>query len=371
MKILFNFETSSLYFGEPVSMINCSSLKDVPRTFDRIEEALSRGMYVAGFFSYELGYAFEEKFSSFNLNGFPLIRVGCYENAAPYHHQFADKTGVSTVKNICCNLSQKKYFEHIDVIRSYLQAGDVYQITYCLKILFDFDGNAFALYKKLFNVQPVPYAAFVEDGQYSIASLSPELFLRKKGNSIISKPMKGTWRRGETRFADKLARRQFYHDEKNRAENIMITDLLRNDLGRIGKNIRVPRLCEVTPYKTLFQMTSTVAADIEEDVSLYDIFKSLFPSGSVTGAPKIRAMEIIHELERESRNIYTGAIGYIKPDKDLFFNIPIRTALIDRKDGKGEMGIGGGIVWDSTAEGEWAEGLLKAGFFTGGACSIS
>jgi len=144
----------------------------------------------------------------------------------------------------------------------------------------------------------------------------------------------------------------------------MITDLLRNDLGRIGKNIRVPRLFEVTPYKKLFQMTSTVAADIETDVSLYHLFKNLFPSGSVTGAPKIRAMEIINELEREPRNIYTGAIGYIKPNKDLFMNIPIRTALINKENGKGEMGIGGGIVWDSTAEGEWAEGILKACFFT-------
>jgi para-aminobenzoate synthetase/4-amino-4-deoxychorismate lyase len=210
----------------------------------------------------------------------------------------------------------------------------------------------------------VPYAAFIETDQYSIASLSPELFLYKEGKSILSKPMKGTWQRGKTIFGDIAARRQFYHDEKNRAENVMITDLLRNDLGRIGNNIRVPRLYEITPYKTLFQMTSTVAADIDPKISIYNLFKSLFPSGSVTGAPKIRAMEIIHELECEPRNIYTGAIGYIKPNKDLFINIPIRTALINRADGKGEMGIGGGIVWDSTAEGEWAEGILKARFFT-------
>ena len=324
------------------------------------------GLYAAGFFSYELGYTFEETFSSYNLNGFPLIHVGFYKKPTQYNDQFAACGHSGVVKNIRFNIAREKYFEHIDVIRSYIQAGDVYQITYCLKILFDFNGNAFDLYKNLFDMQPVPYAAFIEKDQYSIASLSPELFLYKKGNYIISKPMKGTWQRGKTWFADKLARYQFCRDEKNRAENIMITDLLRNDLGRVGKNIRVPRLCEVTPYKTLFQMTSTVAANIEPDVSLYNLFKSLFPSGSVTGAPKIHAMEIIHELEREPRNIYTGAIGYIKPNKDLFFNIPIRTALINRSDGKGEMGIGGGIVWDSTAEGEWAEGILKARFFTEG-----
>lgn len=366
MKILFDFEKSSLYFDNPVSIISCSSFKDVPRTFKKIEEALSMGLYAAGFFSYELGYAFEETFSSYNLNGFPLIHVGFYKKSTQYNNQFVACSHRGEVKNIRFNIAREKYFEHIDVIRSYLQAGDVYQITYCLKILFDFNGSAFDLYKKLFDIQPVPYAAFIENEKYSIASLSPELFLYKKGNYIISKPMKGTWSRGKTWFADKFARYQFCRDEKNRAENIMITDLLRNDLGRVGKNIRVPRLCEVTPYKTLFQMTSTVAANIESDVSLYNLFKSLFPSGSVTGAPKIRAMEIIHELEREPRNIYTGAIGYIKPNKDLFFNIPIRTALINRSDGNAEMGIGGGIVWDSTAKGEWAEGILKARFFTDG-----
>ena len=364
MKILFDFEKSSLYFDNPVSVIDCSSFKDVAQTFEKIEEALARGLYVAGFFSYELGYAFEEKFSSYQQNGFPLICIGCYKKSQQYKDQLIAGDHDGEIKNLRFNISQEKYFDHIDIIRSYLQSGDVYQITYCLKILFDFNGNAFDLYKKLFDIQPVSYAAFIETDQYSIASLSPELFLYKKGKSILSKPMKGTWQRGKTIFGDIAARCKFYHDEKNRAENVMITDLLRNDLGRIGNNIRVPRLYEITPYKTLFQMTSTVAADIEPKISIYNLFKSLFPSGSVTGAPKIRAMEIIHKLEREPRNIYTGAIGYIKPNKDLFINIPIRTALINRADGKGEMGIGGGIVWDSTAEGEWAEGILKARFFT-------
>ncbi|MGB5218842.1 MAG: aminodeoxychorismate synthase component I [Smithella sp.] len=364
MNIIFDFDKSSLHFDHPVSIISCYSFENVSRAFEQIEEALAQGLYVAGFFSYELGYAFEETFAAYGLNGFPLICVGCFEKLQRSNNHMASGGDACEVKNIRFNLSKEKYFEHIDIIRSYLQAGDVYQITYCLKILFDFDGNAFDLYKKLFTVQPVPYAAYVETDQYSIASLSPELFLYKRGNYILSKPMKGTWPRGGNFFSDMATKYKFYHDEKNRAENVMITDLLRNDLGRIGKNIHVPRLFEVTPYKKLFQMTSTVAADIQPDVPLYDLFKSLFPSGSVTGAPKIRAMEIIHELEGEPRNIYTGAIGYIKPNKDLFINIPIRTALINKTNGKGEMGIGGGIVWNSTAEGEWAEGILKARFFT-------
>lgn len=364
LKILFNFEKKSLYFDHPVSVISCSSIEHVPHAFETIEKALAEGLYVAGFFSYELGYAFEESFSSYSLNGFPLIYAGCYEKCQPNKNHWDIAGHDCEIRNVRFNISKEKYFEHIDIIRSYLLSGDVYQITYCLKILFDFKSSTFDLYKKLFNVQPVPYAAFIETEQYHMASLSPELFLYKKGIHILSKPMKGTWPRGENPLADKSARHQFYHDEKNRAENVMITDLLRNDLGRIGKNIRVPRLFEITPYKKLFQMTSTVAANIEPDIRLFNLFKSLFPSGSVTGAPKIRAMEIIHQLEGEPRNIYTGAIGYIKPDKDLFMNIPIRTALINRFTGQGEMGIGGGIVWDSTAEGEWEEGVLKARFFT-------
>ncbi len=175
--------------------------------------------------------------------------------------------------------------------------------------------------------------------------------------------MKGTWPRGDTLISDIIERIRFNRDEKNRAENVMIADLLRNDLGRIGHHVTTPRLFEVAGYKTLYQMTSTVTASLPEDISLHRLFSAIFPSGSVTGAPKIRAMEIIRELEAEERRIYTGAIGYITPGKDLFFNIPIRTLFI--RDGHGEMGIGGGIVWDSTPLGEWNEGLLKAHFVTG------
>jgi para-aminobenzoate synthetase/4-amino-4-deoxychorismate lyase len=142
----------------------------------------------------------------------------------------------------------------------------------------------------------------------------------------------------------------------------MIADLLRNDLGRLALDIKAPRLFEVARYKTLCQMTSTVTAKIDREISIYRLFASLFPSGSVSGAPKIRAMQIIRELEKEERKIYTGAIGYITPEKDMFFNIPIRTLLIQGN--SGQMGIGGGIVWDSTSDGEWNEGLLKAKFLT-------
>ncbi|MEI6863509.1 MAG: chorismate-binding protein, partial [Candidatus Omnitrophota bacterium] len=218
------------------------------------------------------------------------------------------------------------------------------------------------LYHALFNDQPVPYPAYIDAGKFKILSLSPEKFLHKTGTHIITKPMKGTWQRGSGIVRDILERIRFQYDHKNRAENIMIADLLRNDLGRIGTSIRAPTLFEIASYKTLFQMTSTVTGKVKKDIPLYDLFGAIFPSGSVTGAPRMRAMQIIRNLENEDRKIYTGAIGYITPERDMFFNIPIRTILLEK--GRAEMGIGGGIVWDSTPEGEWNEGLLKAKFIT-------
>jgi para-aminobenzoate synthetase/4-amino-4-deoxychorismate lyase len=162
--------------------------------------------------------------------------------------------------------------------------------------------------------------------------------------------------------SDIIAGIRFKRDGKNRAENVMIADLLRNDLGKVAGKIKVPRLFEIAKYRKLHQMTSTVTGEMDNRAPFIDIFSSLFPSGSVTGAPKIRAMRIIKELENEERRIYTGTIGYITPQRDMFFNVPIRTLLLE--DGAGEMGVGGGIVWDSTPKGEWDEGLLKARFLT-------
>lgn len=268
----------------------------------------------------------------------------------------------NSLRDIRLNISQGGYSSDIYTIRDYIAKGDVYQITYCIKLLFNFRGDPFSLYTELLAEQPVPYPAYIEAGDFHILSLSPEMFLKKDLSYVTTKPMKGTWPRGSNMVSDLIAPFRLKYDRKNRAENVMIADLLRNDLGRVGMNIRAPKLFEVAKYATLCQMTSTVTGEVNKDISVYALFSALFPSGSVTGAPKMAAMEIIRELEGEERRIYTGAIGYITPDKDMFFNIPIRTILISG--GSGEMGIGGGIVWDSTAQGEWDEGLLKAKFLT-------
>lgn len=364
MKVLTQFERKSFLFQNPEFIISCFDLANFKSIFKDIEDALSEGYYLAGFIAYEAGYCFEEKLFQSKQYDFPLIYLGAYKHRQ--ENKVTRTVADYRLQNLRLNITQKQYASNINTIRDYIAQGDVYQITYCLKLLFEFYGDAFSLYNQLLKEQPVPYPAYIQTDQFAILSLSPELFIKKNFTHLVTKPMKGTWPRGNHLFSDLIAPLRLKFDRKNRAENVMIADLLRNDLGRLGENIKAPTLFEVARYKTLCQMTSTVTAKVKQDISIYDLFSAVFPSGSVTGAPKIRAMQIISGLEQDQRKIYTGAIGYITPEKEMFFNIPIRTLLI--KGNQGEMGIGGGIVWDSTPQGEWDEGLLKAKFLTDLSC---
>ncbi len=362
MQVLIEFEKQPLLFSEPLSVISCHDVEEVPLAFEKMEGALKSGHYLAGFISYEAGYSFEECLVREKQYDFPLVCLGVYERPRGQGlgvrgQEWEKGRGV---RGAGLNISKTEYFSDIEQIREHIARGNVYQITYCIKFRFDFQGDPSALYTRLKREQPVPYPAYIKTDDCHILSLSPEMFIKKRGEHVITKPMKGTWPRGENFWEDLWAKRKLHRDPKNRAENVMIADLLRNDLGRIGESIKTPKLFEVARYKTLCQMTSTVTGKVKHDIPLYKMFKAIHPSGSVTGAPKIRAMQIIRGIEREPRKIYTGAIGYVTPNKDLFFNVPIRTLLI--KDGKGEMGVGGGIVWDSTSESEFAEGMLKAKF---------
>jgi len=363
MKILIQFEKTPLLFQGQESIISCNNPSSFAACFKDIESALESGYHVAGFFSYEAGYCFEERLLENKTYDFPLIYMGVYK--APIRDKVSIKASPfqNSLRDLRLNISQGDYFSDINTIRDYIAIGDVYQITYCIKLLFNFKGDPLSFYAGLLREQPVPYPAYIETDEFSILSLSPELFIKKTAGHVVTKPMKGTWPRGNNMISDLMAPFCLKYDRKNRAENVMIADLLRNDLGRVGMNIKAPKLFEVAKYATLCQMTSTVTGSVDKAISLYGLFASLFPSGSVTGAPKMRAIEIIRKLEKEERKIYTGAIGYITPDRDMFFNIPIRTLLVSN--GSGEMGIGGGIVWDSTPEGEWNEGMLKAKFLTG------
>ena len=360
MKVFIEFERHPLLFENPRNIIRVHDPNKIASAFADIERYLDEGLHIAGFLSYEAGFSFEKKLFVDKKYDFPLLCFGVYGKPSAKRPE-GERTSVK-LDDTYINISKQEYSANIEKIRRHIQDGDVYQITYCIKKKFKFSGDAWGLYNSLLESQPVPYPAYIETGDMRILSLSPERFFLKKGGNILAEPMKGTWWRGGNFISDIIERYRFSRDRKNKAENIMIADLLRNDLGRVGKDIKAPKLYRITKYKTLYQMTSIVTGKVPRDIRCYDLFAALFPSGSVTGAPKIRAMEIIKEIEKEERTIYTGAIGYITPERDMYFNIPIRTALLRGEEG--EMGIGGGIVWDSTAEGEWREGQLKAKFLT-------
>lgn len=362
MRVLIEFDNEPLLFQDPVRVIRCSDASGLAESLARAERCLDEGLFVAGFVSYEAGYALEPALRQLAGGGFPLLCFGCFREPVRARPD-ANAGKAFSIQNISQATSRHEFDADVSRIRSHIEKGDVYQITYCRKLKFEFSGDAYGLYRRLLREHPVPYPAYIEAGQYRILSLSPEMFIRKTGIEAVTKPMKGSWPCGEGWLRDRLAGYRLARDPKNRAENVMIADLLRNDLGRIGARVRVPRLFEAARYRTIWQMTSTVAADLPVRIPFGRLLAAIFPSGSVTGAPKVRAMEIIRRLEREERKIYTGAIGFISPGRDMYFNVPIRTILLEGK--QGELGIGGGIVWDSTPEGEWAEGEWKARFFTG------
>ncbi len=359
----------SYLFAEPVSLINCSRLDKIPQAFAQLEAFLDSGYWAAGFFSYEAGYAWEHYKGKTDFN-FPLIWLGIFKPPLIFDHFNPDRVnkinefGKYQIKNIRLSQAQNRYTQNIHRIKEYIAQGLTYQVNCTFKCKFGFKGSDFALYNNLRRQQTVAYASFIRDKRFSLVSSSPELFFRKEGSSITVRPMKGTISRGRTCEEDLVQARRLKASAKDRSENLMIVDLLRNDLGRISEigSVKVPKLYEIEKYETLFQMTSTIKSRLKPGVSFHELFRSLFPSGSVTGAPKIKTMDIIKGMEQEERKAYTGAIGFIQPNRDAVFNVAIRTILLSGT--RGEMGIGSGIVYDSDAGKEYAECKLKASFFT-------
>jgi para-aminobenzoate synthetase / 4-amino-4-deoxychorismate lyase len=236
---------------------------------------------------------------------------------------------------------------------------------------FHFVGDPLALYGRLRESAQAGHGAYIDDGERALLSFSPELFFRIEDGTVVSRPMKGTAPRGADADEDERRRSRLAHSEKERAENLMIVDLIRNDLGRVARtgSVRVEELFKVETYPTVHQMVSTIRADLMRDATPRDIVRALFPCGSITGAPKLRAMEIIRELEEAPRGLYCGAIGSFSPDGSAAFNVAIRTLTIEGN--KGTLGIGGGLVADSDAEAEYDECLLKARFFGEGRPPLS
>jgi len=262
-------------------------------------------------------------------------------------------------KMIGFNQSKGTYLENVGHVLDYIGAGDVYQINYTQRAYFTSPGDPFDLYLRLKKIQPVSYAAFINLGNGVVISGSPELFLRLKHDTILSKPMKGTRKRSKQAKIDRRLRQELKGSEKDQAENVMIVDLMRNDMGRFCEygSVKVPRLYVVEAYDTVYQMVSYVSGMIRGNTRGSDIIRATFPPGSITGAPKKRAMEIIYELEPHQRGVYCGAIGYFFQD-EMVLNVAIRT--LELWDGEGVLGVGGGIVADSDPELEYEESIIKA-----------
>jgi len=361
-----NENKKSLLFSNIVEVLEFRHNDSPDPFFKKIENYLRKGFWLAGYFCYEFGYYLEDAFESFRQkNKMPLawFVVTAAPEQIEIKNNFSTANKCFSLAGLKANTTKNQYKKAIDKIKYFLKEGFSYQVNYTFKIKFDFKGDPLELYGYLRNRQPTPYAALIKtDDKNYFLSFSPELFIRMDKNKIITRPMKGTVSRGNDSNKDKRKEKQLAKSRKIQSENVMITDLLRNDLGRISKKVRVPKLFSVERYKTLYQMTSTVEAKLDRQKSLKEIFSSLFPCGSVTGAPKIKTMQIIKNLEKEERGIYTGAIGYICPEKKSCFSVAIRTAHIQA--GKGEFGTGGGILYGSKKGSEYKEALLKADFFT-------
>ncbi len=375
---LFDKDNSSSYiFTHPLKIIKINRYADIEKAFSRIEYYAQK-YFLAGYFSYELGYYFENKQFGFKESApFPLIQIAVFDQAASFNHKtgklsghlpgiFATKSKQEdfSAGSLKFDFNEKEYTGRIRRIKEYIRRGDTYQINFTGKYRFRFSGSAFSFYESLKNRQNVPYSAFCKFKDEYVLSFSPELFFKRNGRSIYSCPMKGTIGRGRDIKEDKEQALKLKNSSKDLAENIMIVDLIRNDLGRIARadSVKATALFNIEKYNTLFQMTSEVRATLRRGTSYFDIFKSMFPGGSVTGAPKIKSMQIIKELEKGPRNIYCGALGIIFPKGKAIFNLPIRTISLVKN--KGEMGIGSGIVYDSEAHREFRECILKAKFLT-------
>jgi para-aminobenzoate synthetase / 4-amino-4-deoxychorismate lyase len=361
----------SYLFTKPLDVISCYDTDLVERSIKKINRMLDKGYFAAGFVSYEAGFALEEVFTKNRAYDFPLLWFGIFEKPLVFDNKkviFTNSDNLSNydIAGIKPDISEKDYIESIKKIKKYIELGHTYQVNRTFKLNFSFNGSLDDLYLSLRRKQGVAYSAYLKFQNETILSFSPELFFQKEKSCITVKPMKGTMNRGRFLAEDESNADLLFNCPKNRSENIMILDLLRNDLGRISDTgtVFTKRFFETEKYESLWQMTSTAQGRVKNKTSLLNIFKSLFPSGSVTGAPKIRTMEIIDELEASPRRVYTGAIGFLTPEMNSVFNVAIRTLRINTDKSKGEMGVGSGIVYDSDPKKEYEECLLKARFMS-------
>lgn len=351
-----------------VDHVSAFSVDEIIPALSQVESAVRAGFYAAGFLSYEAAPGLDPSLTTRIWADFPLLWFGIFRGCSIRDKQEAiDSWGTKSYLLSPWNPSIIKadYIQSVGRIREYIASGDTYQVNYTFRLKSSFSGNARDLYRDLCQAQRARYCAFLDIGRYSILSASPELFFSLENRNLTVRPMKGTARRGRWFTEDVEFASLLKSSDKERAENLMIVDLLRNDMGRISEtgSVMVTSLFDIETLETVHQMTSTVNSRLRANAGLADLLRALFPCGSVTGAPKRRSMEIIAELEDSPRGLYTGCIGYVSPGMEqAFFNVAIRTVVIDAENGDAELGVGSGITWDSAPDSEFEECLTKGRF---------
>ncbi|HEX7810475.1 MAG TPA: aminodeoxychorismate synthase component I [Burkholderiales bacterium] len=347
-------------FDEIRAVLAADRVEDViPRLVQLEARVNAEGLWAAGFISYEAAPAFDPAIRAHAPRACPLVWMGLF----PPPRLIAEPSWPSArtpAHDWQSSIGRPEYDRAVERVRDLIAAGETYQANFTFRLRSQLVGTPRALFSRMLQFGDPGFGAYLECGDLAVCSASPELFFRLEGHRLVSRPMKGTAARGTTQSDDLECSRRLAASEKDRAENVMIVDMVRNDLNRVARagSVRVEGLFDLERYPTLWQMTSTVSAQTEKPV--VDVLRALFPAASITGAPKIRTTGIIADLEADPRGVYTGCIGYIAPRRRAQFNVAIRTAVVDRRTGAMEYGVGGGIVWDSRSESEYEECRIKA-----------
>lgn len=381
--------TPGLLLQEPERVLTATTAAAIPELLAAVDEEQARGRYVAGYLAYEAGAAFGLPVKETAVRAVPdcggtlggpveiepgsaaLAWMAVYgpEQVRPFDGRVGDRddTASFTVAGrepspLELNVGCEEYARGIRAVREYIAAGDTYQVNYTVRARFDLGSDPLHYFLERSEHHPVPYGAYLDLGPSQVISLSPELFLRRRGETLESRPMKGTRPRAAAAAADVDLAQELIRSQKDRAEDLMIVDMMRNDIGRVCRpgTVSVPALFTVEPYGTVWQMSSAVVGRLPAGVGVSRIMEATFPGASITGAPKHHTMEIIRELETEARGVYTGMLGLFLPGGDFTCNLCIRTIL--HRDGRCLLGVGSGVVWDSDPREEYDETITKASF---------
>ena len=366
--------------GEEVTIKSNGSTKTISADpLEVLDDYLNQGYIAVGYIGYEFSQYTNEGFDPIHKKDgdkFPDVNFLLYKRDSMVVGDYSQldhdlqppeiKEELSRNKpmfpsrHVCPNMSTSQYFDIVKQGKSYIEQGDIYQVNLSQRMITRFNLDPFSYFRKFYEVQPVPFGSYIDFGDFQLLSGSMELFIRKKGNKLITNPIKGTIKRGKTEEIDAIMKAKLISSAKERAENLMIVDLMRNDLGRVCGigSVKVNKLFEVETYSTLHQMVSEVEGEVDEKITISEIINNVFPPGSVTGAPKKRTLEVIDELEPHLRGPYCGTIGVFYPNGDFTLSVAIRIMLT--KLGKATFFVGGGIVWDSDPKKEFDETMLKS-----------